>query len=449
MEVTFSRFVQALRNADVRVSPAETLDAFDVVSRVGIENKRLLRDALGLALAKTREEKERFEDAFDRFFLQLAFREPAKPTFVRGVDREALVEELGRHLSGGLVRTIDSVLADERDYLAFLVQQAAEDAGISAIRTLREKRLYAGKIAQALSLDELEAYLAGGGTGNGADPLLRYLRQYFHGEIREYVDAQYKLHVDATGRRALLDAALQSQLDRIPREYHVEVRRVVEKLARKLAREHRRRQRRSARGMLDLKKTLRRNLSYDGAIFEPHWRRVKREKATVYVLCDVSGSVAEVSRFLLLFLYELTDVLPNVRAFAFSSALGEVTDTFSRKAPEEAVEQALFDWGKGTTDYARAFRDFRELCGKDLDSRSTVVVLGDGRNNYFDPQAQLLKEISQRVKQVFWLNPETRDRWSDGDSEMRRYAPYCLQVRICNRIEHIETFADQLLTAAR
>ena len=457
MDVTFSRFVQALRNADVRVSPAETLDAFDVVSQVGIEDKRLLRDALGLVLAKTREEKERFEDAFDRFFLQLAFREPAKPTFVRGVDREALVEELGQHLSGGLVRTIDSVLSDERDYLAFLVQQAAEDAGISAMRTLREKRVYAGKIAQALALDELEAYLAsgeargeaGGGTGNGADPLLRYLRQYFHGEIRDYVDAQYKLHVDATGRRALLEAALKSQLDRIPREYHVEVRRVVEKLARKLAREHRRRQRRSARGMLDLKKTLRRNLSYDGAIFEPHWRRVKREKATVFVLCDVSGSVAQVSRFLLLFLYELTDVLPNVRAFAFSSALGEVTETFSRKAPEEAVEQALFDWGKGTTDYARAFRDFRERCGKDLDGRSTVVVLGDGRNNYFDPQAHLLKEISQRVKQVFWLNPETRDRWSDGDSEMRRYAPYCLGVRTCNRIEHIETFAQQLLTAAR
>ena len=135
MDVTFSRFVQALRNADVRVSPAETLDAFDVASQVGIEDKGLLRDALGLALAKTREEKERFEDAFDRFFLQLAFREPAKPTFVRGVDREALVEELGRHLSGGLVRTIDSVLADERDYLAFLVQQAAEDACISAMRT--------------------------------------------------------------------------------------------------------------------------------------------------------------------------------------------------------------------------------------------------------------------------------------------------------------------------
>ena len=169
----------------------------------------------------------------------------------------------------------------------------------------------------------------------------------------------------------------------------------------------------------------------------------------MFVLCDVSGSVAQVARFLLLFLYELADVLPNVRSFAFSSTLGEVTDTFSRKAGEDAVEEALFVWGKGTTDYGRAFRDFRELCGRDLDRRSTVVVLGDGRNNYFDPNAKLLKEISNRVKQVFWLNPETRDRWADGDSEMRHYAPYCLQVKTCNRIDHIESFADRLLTAAR
>ena len=449
MDVTFSRFVQALRNADVRVSPAETLVAFDVVSRVGIENRRLLRDALGLALAKSREEKERFEDAFERFFQQLAFREPAKRTFVGNVDREALIDRLEGELSGGLLRTIDSVLVDERDYLAFVVQRAAEEAGISEMRTLREKRVYAGKIGKALALDELEAYLAGGGTGNGMDPVLRYLRQYFHGEIRSYVDAQYKLHVDATGRRALLEAALKSNLDRVPPDYHAEVRRVVGKLARKLSREHRRRRRRAARGVLDLKKTIRRNIAYDGAIFEPQWRRTKREKATVFVLCDVSGSVAQVARFLLLFLYELADVLPNVRSFAFSSTLGEVTDTFSRKAGEEAVEEALFVWGKGTTDYGRAFRDFRELCGRDLDSRSTVVVLGDGRNNYFDPNAKLLKEISNRVKQVFWLNPETRDRWAEGDSEMRHYAPYCLQVKTCNRIGHIESFADRLLMAAR
>ena len=152
---------------------------------------------------------------------------------------------------------------------------------------------------------------------------------------------------------------------------------------------------------------------------------------------------------MLLFLYELTDVLPNIRAFAFSSALGEVTDLFKRKSTEAAVEEALVAWGGGTTDYARAFCDFRALCGRDLDHKSTIIVLGDARNNYFEPKTDVLKELSDRVKQVLWLNPEHRSQWTQGDSEMQRYAPYCFDVRTCNRLSHIETLADKLLSAAR
>ena len=214
-------------------------------------------------------------------------------------------------------------------------------------------------------------------------------------------------------------------------------------------RDHRRRLRKATRGVIDIKKTLRRNVAYDGTMFDVRWRRHKREKTTVYVLCDVSSSVARVARFLLLFLYELTDVLPNLRAFTFSSRLGEVTDIFRSKASDEAIEDALFFWGKGNTDYARALIDFRERCGTDLNSRSVLVVLGDGRNNYYDARADILRELSNRVKQVFWLTPETPDTWGEGDSEMPRYAPHCFRVATCNRIEHIERFAENLLTATR
>ena len=449
MEVTFARFVAALRNAEVRVSPAETLTAFDVVSRVGIADKALLKDALALALAKSRDEKERFDDAFERFFFQLAFREPAKRTFLRNVDRDAVLAALDTQLSADLVEAVANVLDDNRDQLALRVQQAAHEAGIHAISSLREKARYSEQIKEALAIDELDAYLAGGGTGQPADALLRYLRQYFNQEIRAYVDAQYRLHVDASGKRALIEAALKSNLDQLPLAYHREVRRVVEKLAARLAKEHRRRRKRTVRGVLDIKKTVRRNVAYDGAVFDLHWRQRKREPATVFVLCDVSNSVARVARFLLLFLYELADVLPNVRAFAFSSRLGEITDAMRTKSSEAAMEEALFTWGKGNTDYARAFFDFRELCGNDLNQRSTVIVLGDGRNNYYDPRPQIFEEITRRAKQTFWLNPETADQWREGDSEMRRYAPHCFAVETCNKIRDIERFADRLLTATR
>ena len=150
MEVTFSRFVQALRNADVRVSPAETLDGFNVVSRIGIGNERRLRDALSLALAKSIAEKARFGDAFDRFFHQLAFRRRPQRSFVGGLDKQALLQALDQEISPGLLRVIGSVIDDGRDYLAFLVQRAAEEAGLGRSRTLREKSLYAQRIAEVL-----------------------------------------------------------------------------------------------------------------------------------------------------------------------------------------------------------------------------------------------------------------------------------------------------------
>ena len=446
MDATFALLVNALRNADIRVSTAETLDAFAVLSHVGIRDKTLLRDALELTLAKTLDEKKRFDETFDRFFEQLAFRVPAKRAMLDDVDRESILETLRTKTSSDVVDAVESVLDDDRDRLAMLVQEAASRLNLGNIRTLREKSYYVDRIADALSVSELDDYI---GSTENADPAVRYLRQYFRQQIRDYVDAQYRLRVDATGKRALLVAALDSNLDQIPLEYQHEVRRVVEKLADKLVRDHRRRLRKATRGVLDIKKTLRRNVAYDGTMFDVRWRRHKREKSTVYVLCDVSSSVARVARFLLLFLYELTDVLPNLRAFSFSSRLGEVTDIFRSKASDEAIEDALFVWGKGNTDYARAFMDFRELCGKDLNNRAVLVVLGDGRNNYYDARPDVFKELSKRVKQVFWLTPERPDSWGEGDSEMRRYAPHCFRVATCNRLEHIERFAESLLTATR
>ena len=446
MDATFALLVNALRNADIRVSTAETLDAFAVLSHVGIRDKTLLRDALELTLAKTLDEKKRFDETFDRFFEQLAFRVPAKRAMLDDVDRESILETLRTKTSSDVVDAVESVLDDDRDRLAMLVQEAASRLNLGNIRTLREKSYYVDRIADALSVSELDDYI---GSTENADPSVRYLRQYFRQEIRDYVDAQYRLRVDPTGKRALLETALNANLDRIPLEYQHEVRRVVEKLADKLVRDHRRRLRKATRGVLDIKKTLRRNIAYDGAMFDVRWRRHKREKSTVYVLCDVSSSVARVARFLLLFLYELTDVLPNLRAFSFSSRLGEVTDIFRSKASDEAIEDALFVWGKGNTDYARAFIDFREICGKDLNNRAVLVVLGDGRNNYYDARPDVFKELSKRVKQVFWLTPERPDSWGEGDSEMRRYAPHCFRVATCNRLEHIERFAESLLTATR
>ena len=451
MELTFGRFVTALRNADVRASPSETLTAFEIVERVGIADKTLLKDSLALALAKSRDEKARFDETFERFFA-LAFRDRPKSSFVRRIDRDAMLSQVRAGASPGLAESVANVLDDERDHLALRIHRAGAEADIHQIKSLREKSLYGRRIGAVLGLDELDAYVEAGGpaTGDaGAREFLRYLRRYFRQQVADYVDAQYKLHLDPSGKRAILEAALKSNLDQLPVAYRHDVRRVVEKMAEKLAKDHRRRRKRARRGVLDVKKTIRRNLAYDGALFDLAWRQEKRERGSVFVLCDVSSSVARVARFLLLFLYELTDLLPDIRAFAFSSRLGEVTGTLRERPTEVAIEEALFTWGKGNTDYARAFADFRELCGSAIDQHSTLIVLGDARSNYYDPRVDIFEELTRRAKQTFWLNPETRDQWREGDSEMRRYAPYCFRVETCNKLRDIERFADRLLVMAR
>ena len=439
----------ALRHADVRVSPAETLDALAIAERIGWHDRGLLKDALALTLAKSIDEKARFDETFERFF-NLAFREPVKASFVRPVDTTELLGALAGQLSIPLHEHLETALAEDHSKLSLAVARAAEQAGVHRMASLREKPLVVGEIERALKVDELDQFLKDGAgaeiEGQGG-ALLRYLRKYFRDQVRAYVDEQYRLNVDATGKKSLLEAALRSNLDQLPKAYHDDVRAVVLKLADKLAREHRRRRKRAHRGQLDIRKTIRKNVAYDGALFDLHWRMQKRERSTVYVLCDVSSSVARIARFLLLFLYELRDVLPNVRAFAFSSRLGEVSETFAKRPSEEAIEEALFVYGNGATDYSRSLADFRDLCGRDLDHRSTLIILGDGRNNFYDPRATLFKDLANRCKQVFWLNPETRDQWHEGDSEMRRYAPYCTRVALCTKLRDIERFADDLLKA--
>lgn len=446
MDQVLAQFVDVLRKSDIRVSPAETIDAYSVIQNVGIDNKSLLKEALAVTLAKSIDEKIKFYETFEYFFTQLSFRNRPKGTVVKDVDQVRLLTHLAKDLSEDLKELIEKVLKNDLDHLAYRVQKAADDIGLRNMTSLREKTQYARQIAGILSLNKLDDYVLG---GSNVDPTIRYLRQYLHQEVRDFVEKQYRLYVDPTGKRSLVNAALKSNIDQIPLDYHASVREVVKKIAARLTRDRRRVPKKAVRGMLDIRRTLRKNVAYDGSLFKLYWRRRRSDKPTVFVICDVSNSVARVSRFLLLFLYELSDVLPNIRSFVFSSELGEVTDIFKNASSETAIEEAIFYWGKGATDYSQAFGDFRNICGKEMNQRSTVIVMGDARNNYYELKLGAFKEISRRVKQVFWLNPETRDSWSEGDSEMLRYAPFCFRVDTCSRIDHMERFADRLISATR
>jgi uncharacterized protein with von Willebrand factor type A (vWA) domain len=219
-------------------------------------------------------------------------------------------------------------------------------------------------------------------------------------------------------------------------------------MAKRLASRHSRKRRQVRRGQLDMAKTLRNGVATDGILFNTYWRRVRKDKPQILAVCDVSGSVAAYAKFLLLFLYSLQDVLPKVRSFAFSSHLGEVSGFFDDYPVEKAIELVNHKYG-GATDYGGSLVDFAELALEDINSNTTVIILGDARNNNGDPRLDIMQNIYQRSKQVIWLNPESRRAWGTGDSEMLRYQSACHFSAECNNLKQLERIVDQLLKSTR
>jgi hypothetical protein len=163
------------------------------------------------------------------------------------------------------------------------------------------------------------------------------------------------------------------------------------------------------------------------------------------VICDVSGSVSAAARFLLMFLYAVNDVLPAVRSFAFASRFGEVSELFNSMDADQAIAEVMDLYAGSGTDYGSMLSDFVTLSEQDFDQRTTVIILGDARNNGLPAKQHLLAHISDRCRQVFWLNPEIQSRWGSGDSVMAQYQPYCRDSLACSNLAGLERFVDRLL----
>jgi hypothetical protein len=219
----------------------------------------------------------------------------------------------------------------------------------------------------------------------------------------------------------------------------------VTRLAQRLKNRFSVRRKTAARGRFDVKETLRKNLQYGGVPFEIVLDRRKKTKPQVMVLCDISDSVLNASRFMLQFVYSIQDLYAKVRSFVFVSDIGEVTRLFEDNEIQHAVEAAL----KGDvidvfshSNFGRAFELFYKNYFCAVDSRTTVLIIGDGRNNYNRPNDWVLREIQRKAKQLIWLNPESRMTWGVGDSEMPRYAAHCDVAEECRSISQLDKIVD-------
>ena len=479
MDQTLSKFIGALRNSDIRVSTAETLDAFKTVNLVGYEDRALLKNALSLVLPKTCDEKDVFSECFDRFFsfeeigssdtgaeqgnmqegeqnsgdAQGNGNEPGGGSGEQASGAGDMADQ--EHLPPGSLADASSALGqllmrNDRAELTVQMAQAGEAAEVEKIIVFTQKGLYTRRIMENMGLGDLVQEIIGKGQSEQLPERrlareLKLRQEILREQVRDYVERQFLLHADHTGMRLREELLRKVKLSNVEHRNFRVIQEIVTRMAKKLITLHSRRRKICKRGQLNVPRTLRHNMSYDGAIFDLRWKSVKIERPRVFAICDVSGSVANYSRFMLMFLYSLEEVMSKVRSFAFSSELGEVSETFSRYPLDEAITKTLHHYSSGSTDYGQAFKDFKRICMSDVNNRSTIIILGDARNNYGEAHAEILKEMYDKSKRVIWLNPESRNTWNTGDAEMRKYSPYCHQVEECNSLMHLERVVSGLL----
>lgn len=490
MDRLLANFVRALRNAEVRVSTAETLDAMRTVELIGYRDRALLKNSLGLVLPKTQEEKAAFEVCFDKFFavgqaknvgvdraIPSDSPDAHESQNADGAQSESSQEQTASGPGGGSVgggggaeqiRTDQRVDAHElpnpssqlgqllmngdRLQIGMAIASAGEQVGVRNIEVFTQKSVYTRKIMNAMGLEALNAELEGLNASQALPERrlgneLARRRDWLRDRVRDYVEHQFLLHADVTGKRLQEELLRTIRLSNVDQRHLARMQEMVRRMAKRLVSLYSHRRRVYRRGLLHVPQTVRRNIRYDGAIFDLRWRSQKLDRPKVFVLCDVSGSVADYAKFMLMLLYSLEEVLPKVRSFAFSSDVAEVSELFATLNVEDAIARILLQHG-GSTDYARALAGFSEQCLDQIDKRTSIIILGDARNNYGPTRSEMLKTLYERSKRLIWLNPEPRSGWNVGDSEMRSYAPYCHQVEECSSLLHLERIVSQLLRSA-
>jgi uncharacterized protein with von Willebrand factor type A (vWA) domain len=443
MERVLTDFVKALRNANVRVSPAETIDAMSVINDVGYDDKILLKRTLSIVLPKTPEEKQKFSECFDSFFT-----DEIKP-----VEENQSASD-NANPQEGKSDLANTLLEGSQAEIMLAIADAAEESEIREIKYFTQRSVFTRRILEQMGVGKLEDEIMQMGAQNdGGEPseLEQELRNQLTGlreRVSNYVQQQFLLHGDVSGEQLREQVFKSMNMAQIDRSYMQEVHSLVRRMAKKLANMHSRRKKNYRRGKLDIRKTLRDNWKNQGVLFNLSWTYKKVDRPKILVVCDVSGSVGAYARFMLMFMFSLTEVVSKLRAFVFSSNLGEVTQDFKDQSLEPAIEKALQKHGGGSTDYGQALSEFVSLCLDDIDKKTTVVILGDARNNFGPEKSHLMKLIFERAKQVYWLNPEGKYRWNTGDSVMTNYSAYCTKVFQCGSIDQLERVIATLLKTA-
>jgi uncharacterized protein with von Willebrand factor type A (vWA) domain len=449
MRENLHRFFRAARGAGVRVSPAESIDAMRAVAEVGFSDRGILRDTFLLTLAKTQDEKKALGECFDLFFDHPKSQQAA-PENDTAEDSEASeaqsAEGPGGQSTEGLGPLAQMLLSQDRSEIAAAIANASSAASLSDIRYFTQRGIFSSRILDLMGIarlrDDLDDLAA---TNPALAERITAALEGLRDNVRDTVSQALLLYGREETENLRNEILRNAPLSRIAPRQVEQMRLLIRRIARRLRERYSKPRKRQRRGHLDVRRTIRRNAAWGGIPFLTAWKRRKRDRPKIVALCDVSGSVARVSDFFLLLIHSLHEVVSDVRSFAFSGHLIEVSDILESKSPEEAMAEIMSKVGFGSSDYGGSFADFEKQWMSSVTQQTTVIVLGDARSNNLDPRADILRRIAERSKRLVWLNPEGRTAWGFGDSEMPRYSTFCTVVRQCATAQQLERAVSDIV----
>jgi len=472
-------FIVELRAAGLPVSLTENLDAMEAVMHIPIEDREAFKYALAATLVKNHSHWRAFETVFEVYFslrgkqyelvdgewpdeLDLAPDDlqdemqggqmPGQGGGGEGLDPEQLAEMLFQALLKG----------DDNMMRALARQSVMRFAGMEPGRPVGGT-YYLYRTLRNLDLDGVLDRLMDQAREDAPDSLTPLEERLERDEFEHRID-QLKQEIEAEIRRRLVadrgvEAMAKTLRKPLPedvdfmhasREEMTSLRRAIWPLTRKLAVRLARKRRHGRKGPLDFRNTVRHSLSYGGVPADPKFRYPKPSKPEIMVVADISGSVAAFARFTLHLVYALNSQFSKVRSFVFIDGLDEVTSYF--EGVDDIVEaihrvntEADVVWVDGHSDYGHAFEVFNEQYGKDVGPKTTVLILGDARNNYHAAQSWVIKDLQHKARKVFWLNPEPKSYWDTGDSIVGEYAAHCDGVFEVRNLRQLEAFVENLV----
>jgi uncharacterized protein with von Willebrand factor type A (vWA) domain len=454
-------FIGDLRRAELRVSTPEALDALTAAAEIGLHERDDFRAALASTLVKEARDLPAFNRLFDLYFFDLKAlgAETAKSLGREDPWARKLLERLLAETDLDLDPLTDLLLLAEGAALEVAVRQGGRQAGLERLFYFLQVGYFSRRIQEQFPWQEiegdLEALLAAA-EAQGLDPgALARLRTYmelrleaFRRLIRQHVERELARRGYQREDRLRRELLAEKPLFTLSADEVAQTRAVVARLARKIKDALALRQRHERQGKLDARRTFRANLQHGGVPVELRWRRRHRDKPRLVTLCDVSDSVRNASRFMLQLVWNLQECFSRVQSFVFVSEIAEVSEAFRALPVEGGVEHALaraqVDY-HSRSDFGYAFARFCRESLDRLDRKTTLLILGDARNNYNDPQAWTLRLMRERVKGIIWLNPEGQWGWGVGDSVMPLYAPHCDLVKECRTLAQLAEVVDGLV----